>query len=346
MTESAQARQVRAAVEDIDVLGPTSYAWLGVTFDLPADVCRLAPPDGRRAGLLQAITWRLYADFFTAGAPSAPRSGVAGAEDPAFARSLSAANAGRGATEPGWSFVARDGSKLVVERLGLRLWADPDEVVSVGQAPPTPGDVVSVRMANEAPRFSPGFYMALSDRGLDPDPPRHLDRYYLNVRADWAARTVETVTGRLNAADLPFRLKVIDDPRYFDRCDTAVLSLQRKDRTAALAHVREIHAELRQGIGTAVPTLTLPLAPGLAFAEDPGDGASFGAQRCGIIAAAVVEAHEAGVTGLADRLDRIREHMGRAGTSLEAPYLGPATAGDPRSIGDASVECEEAAPCR
>jgi HopA1 effector protein family len=234
----------------------------------------------------------------------------------------------------------------MVERLGLRLWARLDQIVSDGPGRPRIGDHVAVRLDKEAPSFSPGFYMAFSDRGLDPDRPRLLDRYYFHVRPDSAVHCMELCTTRLNAAGLPFRVKVLDDPANFDRCDAAVLSMQRKDRAAAIDHVLELHKLLRGGLEAQVPALTLRLEQGLGFAEDPGDGASFGAHRCDIVAAALVEAHETGLAVPDHRMELVRSHMARAGTTPEAPYLGPRSPGHPRLARRAPLAREEASPCR
>lgn len=346
MAEQTPLLQIAGALDAIEVIGSSRYAWLGEPFDLPEPVRRLAPPHGLRAALVQAVQWRLYADFFTSGRPVTPRPGVPPTRRNGFARALSLANAGTGATETGWRYAGTDGERLMVERLGLRLWAAADEVVAAGSGPPRVGDLVGVRMAKDAPRFSPGFYMALSDAGLDPERPRLLDRYYFNVRSDAAARCVALVTRRLNAAGLPFRLKVLDDPLSFERCDTAVLTVQRRQRAQGLDHVLALHEQLHRGLEDGVPALTLPLAPGLAFAEDPGDGVSFGAQRCGIIASALVDAHERGLTSSGDRMQCVRANMARAGTTPDAPYLGPRSAGDPRVGSGAPREREDPTPCR
>ena len=68
--------------------------------------------------------------------------------------------------------------------------------------------------------------------------------------------------------------------------------------------------------------MTLPLAPGVAFAEDPGGGESFGEHRCLLLAEAVVTAAERGLGGAEDRLEVVRERFAEAGTTLDAPYLG------------------------
>ena len=296
MADLRPVTQLAAAIEALEILGPTRYAWLGEAFDLPEPVRRLAPPDGLRAALVHAVQWRLYADFFTAGAPTPPPARITRSRDRQLAAGALGGQRGNGHDDPGWWFVGFDDGRLIVERLGLHMWAAPEEVAPDVPGPLRGGDPVAVRMPSEAPNFSPGFYMAFSDRGLDPDRPRLLDRYYLHVRAGSAVRCVELATTRLNAADLPFRLKVVDEPASFGRCDSAVLALQRKDRDAALHHVRELHQSLGPGLDARVPALTLRLAPGLGFAEDPAGGVSFGAHRCRLIAAALVEAHEAGLT--------------------------------------------------
>jgi HopA1 effector protein family len=74
------------------------------------------------------------------------------------------------------------------------------------------------------------------------------------------------------------------------------------------------------------PAMTLPLGPGVAFAEDPGGAESFGSHRCLLIAEAAVAAAERGLGSLDDRLDLVRERFAETGTSLDAPYLGSSAA--------------------
>jgi hypothetical protein len=155
---------------------------------------------------------------------------------------------------------------------------------------------------------------------------------------------MELVTRRLNAAGMPFRLKVVDDPEAFDRCDSAVLTFQRKDRVTALEHVRQLYEDVRSSLQGLVPGLTRRLAPGLGFAEDPGDGVSFGAQRCGLIAEALVEAHERGLGEEADRMAVVRAHLARAATTPETPHLGSDSGGEP-VFPPAPSRIEETPPC-
>ena len=68
--------------------------------------------------------------------------------------------------------------------------------------------------------------------------------------------------------------------------------------------------------------MTLPLAPGLAFAEDPGTGESFGTHRCLLLAEAALTAAERDLQAPEERLEVVRERFAEAGTTLDAPHLG------------------------
>src|SRR5439155_9286866 len=132
----------------------------------------------------------------------------------------------------------------------------------------------------------------------------------------------------LNAAQLPFRAKVVDEPGGFDRCDAALLVFERRDRQRAVTEAIGIRSALADVLEPQTPALTRPLAPGLGFAEDPDGVESFGTQRCELIAQAVVTASELGVADLPGRLELVRERFAAAGASLEAPHLGPDSPGD------------------
>jgi hypothetical protein len=76
-----------------------------------------------------------------------------------------------------------------------------------------------------------------------------------------------------------------------------------------------------------IPALTLELAPGVGLAEGTRDAVSFGTHRCGLIAEAVVRAHEQGLTRPAARLAMVADRFAEAGVALDAPYREPALAG-------------------
>jgi hypothetical protein len=283
---------------------------------------RLAAGDQLRRVLIDAIRWRLYSCFFTRGRPvSSPiRRGRLVAWRPLSA-ALAAANCGTGSLDRGWCVVGHDDGRHIVERSGLRLWVSSDEIDAIGRSAPSPGDIVALRLPPDAPEYSPGFYLALGDRGFEGNAPRVLDRFYFNLRLEGAIDFVRETTQRLNRAGLAFRAKVADEPYGFERCDSALLVFERRDRTRGRAAAGELRADLAQYMDDETPALTQSIAPGLGFAEDPGPEESFGAHRCRLLAEAAVLAHERRLSDLDDRVALAEECFVAAGSSLEAPHL-------------------------
>jgi hypothetical protein len=166
--------------------------------------------------------------------------------------------------------------------------------------------------------------MALGDEGLPFGPDRDVIRFYWNLRAEDAPVLVNRATASLNADRIAFRLKVVNNPAQYNRCDAGVLYLQRSDYRRVVPIVRRIHVELGARLKAATPAFTKALAPGLGLAEEPTSSRdSFGMDRCRLLAEAIVRIHERAVTGINDRLAVVEEVFGEAGISLATPYLNP-----------------------
>jgi hypothetical protein len=317
------ASKIADALGPLEVRSLTGYSWMGEVTELPGHVVRLADRRGVRAALVGSIRGRLYDSFFTQGAPRPAVAEDAGSpgDRGSLSHELAAANEGTGCMEPGWQLIGEEDGRRVVQRSGLRLWVA-DEEIEAGAEAPRIGDLVAVRLAADLPALSPGFYTARGRRGFSAAGPRLLDRLYLDLRPEGAVPFVREATRRLNRAGLAFVAKVVDDPGGFDRRDAAVLAVERRDRARALAAAEELRAALAPFLDSGAPAMTLPLAPGLAFAEDPGGGESFGAHRCLLLAVAAVTAAERGLGTAEDRLEVVRERFAEAGTTLDAPHLG------------------------
>ncbi len=200
---------------------------------------------------------------------------------------------------------SEEDGRIVVRRGGLSLWARPEEVSGVpgdegGGKPRRGGSTVIVALPAELRRLSPGFYMALGDAGLDLEEP--LVRHYWNLESAGGAALIAAGTGVLNEAGVPFRLKVAVEPAAYDRCDAGVLYTPRRELTTVMALLPMIRAAVAAHLRPGTPALTKPLAEGLAVADDPPGGDSFGLHRCGLLAGGAVVAFEAGID--ADRAPR------------------------------------------
>lgn len=322
------AAAIAGALDALEVRWPVDHSWMGAAEPLPEAVRRLADREGVRRALVGSVAVRLYDAFFTQGRPCPATSPSPHGGGRVLSGALAAANASTGYLEPGWEVIGHDDGRWVVRRGGLRLWVTPEDVAG-GDGPPTIGDVVALRHTGDVPALAPGFYMARGDRGY---PTRLVDRVYLDLCREGAVPFIREATRRLNRAGLVFTAKVVDTPGRFDRRDAAVLYFARRDRERALEAAEDLARALAPFLDGGAPAMTLPLHPGVAFAEDPGGDESFGAHRCLLIADAAVTAAERGVDGLDDRLNLVRERFAAAGTSVEAPYIGPPTDGVPHPL--------------
>ena len=309
---------------------PLGFRWFGRPGPrLPEALAGALSPEQARAYLRESLQHHLYSHVYTQGRVSAAR--VTRLPDPvageAFVDRLSAANVGTGAWQDGWELRLRlDRGGVLASRQGLLVRADADQWRPVDETDPPTTDV-SLRLAKEARARQPSFYIALSDVVLDVDRER-LVRVYWNVPPAGAPGLVRHVTVLLNAARVPFGLKLVNDPGAYDRCDAAVLYLPR-DRWPEVAPVlTRVHAGVRASLRASVPVFTRRLAPGLGLAEDPEDRESFGLSRCAVVAEGLVRAAEAGRTTVQDRVVSVLGCFAEEGIDPDRAHLEPAPGGD------------------
>lgn len=316
---------VGTALEALRIDGPTSYSWCGVPAPpLPDELAERIGAEAGRAFLRDRLRDRLYESFYCPGRAVPARAGrVVAPGASSFIDSLSRANRGTGSLQAGWIVVrAEADGRLVVRRGGLDLWVRPAEV----QGPVVPGGEVSVRMPPELLRLSPGFYMALGDEDLHEDEP--VVRHYWHLSPRGGEALVAAGTRFFNEAGLRFRLKVLIDPGLYTRRDSGLLFTPRRRRAEVAALLPALRTAVAEHLRPGTPALTKPLGEGVAVAEDPPDGASFGMDRCGLLAEAVVRAFELGREGPQERLAAVDEAFARRGISFARPYLNPGSTDD------------------
>jgi len=146
-------------------------------------------------------------------------------------------------------------------------------------------------------------------------------RFYFHVSAAEAPALVRALTRRLERWQVPFRFKTPALATMYGRRDTAVLYVEWFRFHFVLDLVLEA---LRAGefrLEDETPLFARRIAPGLAFAEDPGNGESFGGHRCRLVAEALLEAGEAGVVGLEARRRRVHARFEEEGVVPATPHL-------------------------
>jgi hypothetical protein len=316
---SAYRHQVVEALEALTILSRHRFAWLGEPSPpLPRGIASALPESAARAYLTRRIRMRLYESFYCLGGVGTVGDGSPDVDrwaDPGLVAALSAANTGHGSWEQGWRLEERRGDDLLISRDGLRVMARASQCRMAHD-----GSRLAVALPRELPAWSPGFFTVVGDVNLDPPAHELIARLYFNVDSAGAPTVVSEVTSVLNDARVPFRLKVLDHPGRFGRCDAAVLYLPASDvRRLPVADVAEACAA---HLEPKTPVFTEPLAPGIGYGEERGDAAeSFGARRCRLLAEAIVTAHEQRNRSLRARLARVERHFGAAGIDLDRPYL-------------------------
>jgi hypothetical protein len=319
--------QVAAALRAATIRGPTRYAWLGragprLAPELEADL----DDTSRQIFLATSLSEELYRSFYCRGSPvpATPGAGEPVSPDPWLTAALSEANTGRGSWEHGWTVERLHDRHTVVAASRVRARMPIEDC----RAPDglRRGAAIAVRVPKELPSLSPGFYTAVGDAAEERASPGVV-RAYWHVTLTGATALMQGATARLNAAEVPFRLKVADHPLRLDRCDAAVLYVPADRLPAVREALLDVATSLAAHLRPEVPAFTLPLALGVALAEDDGGAESFGARRCRLLAEAIVRAHAEKVTGIAARVDMVAERFAAEGIALDAPYRDPSLTG-------------------
>lgn len=314
---------VRGAVEAVAFSSPSSLTWFGEPSPkLPRATVRAASPADLKRHQVITLQSRLYGDFYCAGGARAAEDDEERTPfgDVDLVEELSDSNHGAGSWEQGWTIVARAGDEVVVQRDGLKLRASWPQLKPHDEHLLGP-DRFCVHFPKELCGASPGFYMALSDRPLDPDSP--LIRLYWNLTPVGAVQFMDRMTGALNADGFGFKLKIVNARTQFERCDNTVLYICRHDFARLTAFLQDIHREFREEIVESVPALTKALAAGVGVAEDPPASESYGMHRCRLIAEALVRASDLDIRDDGERLYAVEERFRQEGLSIDAPYLNP-----------------------
>jgi hypothetical protein len=333
MAESAVSARddelLAAAARAVRLRPPVGFTWRGRSSPaLPANAGRVLTERNARECLAEAVANRLYTDWYlTGGVRTEASRGDLPFRDDAFVRSLSDANEGIGPWDGGWVIAGSNGGgdgtvpridgARAVTKAGLTLIVPRNACRPSRRRDATGGSLASVHLPKDLPAMSPGYYMALGDR---PWTGEGAIRVYWNMTAAAAATFVGVLTRGLNEKALPFRLKVLDHPDSYRRCDAGVLYLPGGSYQRAAPLLREVQRELAPSAMEAVPALTRPIAPGVGVAEDPPDGQSFGMHRCRLVAEGLRRAHDQEASSVEEKTDHVRAVFAEAGVDSVHPY--------------------------
>lgn len=297
-------------------------------FRLGTDVVAVAPRRGHgyHQTLTATLTHALYERFYhhhetphlhRGPTDAADKRPASAREDPAFCHRLRAHLGERYYWEGGWRVIGPgDDDRTVVERDDLVLHVTDDEIEATA-------DGALVRFPADRPWASTGYYVVTGTSG-PMTRATGLARCYLHLLPETAPEVFARIVRGLDAAGLPFTAKVLNDPLAFGRPDSAVVYVAREQIRTVLEVVLAERRRDSTAFGSSVPAFTRRVLRGVAVADDPGPGTSFGQHRCCAVASGIVAAGP--VAGPAERLAAVRRALTDEGLDLSALHLAPGRA--------------------
>lgn len=248
--------------------------------------------------------------------------------DLGFYKRLHESNSGTGYFDSGW-FVLREESdgSLAVTKGGLRLHIERDKHLQSAEQAAVVGDSVAIRMPKNL--VQQGFYMAVGNVGSDRL--AHLESrsltvcIYFNFTPEGAVALMGAITQCLNERAIPFKFKVLYNPKDYRGDDSGVLYFDKKDYEVVREVLQAVYGENKSHFKSEVPLFTKQLAPGLAMAEEPDRKftaqESFGMNRCQIVANGLLEAWHKGDNSPDSRMNAILQHFSLLEIDWQRPYL-------------------------
>jgi hypothetical protein len=274
-------------------------------------------------GWLPALTAELYRAWYAdAALPGAASAAADGAGAPALVHRLRAAHAATTCFAGGWvvrAVGARGAAR--VDRGRERLHLFPPDYVHLARpgVPVRPGDVVAVTARRDQVEPDTDWWFTHARGGVPPHAP--MVRVYWNCPAGAAAELVGALTRVVEESAIPYMLKCPAHAEGFARVDPFVLYLHREDWGAIRAAVREVHATIERQLRVPTPRLALRLGRGVALAEDPGNGRSFGESRARAVADGALAAIAHGVDDEPTALALIVARLHASGIAPSRPHL-------------------------
>ena len=331
MTPRALTDELAHIVDAVAIHSPVAFTFAGRAssgIQMPIAGLQLTP---EMPPLMNELIAQLYnqcfANRFTGNA--APNEPPHAASDPQWVEALAQANQSRERWEDAWQVLhALPNGHVVAKRGSTSRTLAPGEFINLSGSGTvlSQGAAVRVYIARESRTVQAGYYFVFGERLPDSSDELSVVRFYWNVSAEGAPHLVRRISGDLNRWEVPFRFKTPSHPGMFARNDSAVLYTPRRYAHFTRELIAEIHSSLQPLLRPGVPLFTLRLAPGLAFAEDPGTQESFGMCRSRILAQGIWQAHVQGVRDTAERLKVVEQQFQSQGVSLARPWLNPGSA--------------------
>ena len=345
MFNNIYIKSVQSVIDSVSISSYTNYTIFGdhVKIKLPNKLKTTLKKDKLRNILIENLKDELYKRYYCTGTTnetisSSPEYDVSRYHyDPFFVDKLSQSNKSHGYFDENWKIDSINKDKILVSgnmgKFYVSFKSDNKKYVSQYKKPKI-GQAIKIHTPKEMFNISPGFYMVNGDKSIDKD--AQILRFYWNINPGGAMKLIHNITTIFNKINLPFKLKIINDPARFTRCDSAVLYVEKKNYLSILPYLQKIHKKIYLYMNNLVPSFTKKIAKGLAIAEDPGisTNESFGTNRCRILAEGLVKIFEIDNLGSPEKIKIIIDCFKENNINLEKPYMKNYTSKDFYNIND------------
>ncbi len=325
--EESLTKELMQIFRVISIQSPTSFTIAGKNFSLSGQAVQLqkeSPPSQIQLTTLlqQQLYHYCYCQKFKSILVDIEANLTP--EDNFFVQSLSKANQGIERWEAGWQINKIEPSgQIFAHKSGLTRMLWPGEYISDVGPGMIPKEGMSIRIfcAKESFTLQPGFYFVFSETLADQQDDYSVVRFYWNIGDAGVSRLISLITVDLNRFQVPFKFKCLNNRAQYNRLDPAVLYISKRYYRITVELLLNLYSQIEDYLEKDTPLFTKQLAFGLGFAEDPGQGESFGMNRCRMIAEGIWNAYSQGSQTEHSRIEALSKLFLHYGISLEHPYL-------------------------
>ncbi len=242
-----------------------------------------------------------------------------------FMDDLSAANKSNNGYDPQWMIYSKDhAGNVFAQKNGQLRWLQPNsyQLTQPGNLPAEVNTHVNIIRQKENKDSQQVFYYVFGNEMLGQQ--ISMARVYFNIQPEGATTLVDQITTWFNEYKVPFSFKCLNHPNLYNRRDNAVLYLDKAHLDLALILLKEVSKYIAPYLNKEVPWFTYPLFDGISYAEDPGNGESFGMSRSTLLAKALWHSFE--IKKTEDKSDFINGYLEQNGLPADRFYLNTHTA--------------------
>lgn len=212
-------------------------------------------------------------------------------EREAFMQTLSAANHSSDEPDQNWKIYHMDAQGTWTSKNGkLRQAHSNSYIPATPNTPLAVNQYVHFLRQKEGRHLQQVFYYVHGNHYLEHDAPQV--RIYWHIKPEGAAALIELMTRVLNEHKIAFNFKCLNHPELYVRADSAVLYLEKRYFEYAIRVLKPHLESLSEYLLEDHPLFTQTIFKGVSFAEDPGNGQSFGMHRCQLLARSLLVAYE------------------------------------------------------